>query len=259
MFKKITAKIGKFFTKLSEILMFGIKAFRYLPYNARHPKETLKHIWHIGVKSIPVTSLTGFFTGMILGLQIGNALEYIMSGTAQFVGGALGIAIIRELGPVLTSLIVVSRVCSSVTAELGTMRVTEQIDALSTLSVDPVRYLVSSRLLAGIISLPVLTFIASLVSLFGGWISAYGAHKVTSYTYWEWVQIPLKAKYVVESMTKSIVVGATLMLIATYQGFNAKGGADGVGKATIRSVVASSFMVILLDYILGMLFIIFKF
>ncbi len=259
MFNNLKAKMNNFFIKLSKLLMFGIEALRNLPYNIKHPKETLKHIWHIGIRSIPVVGLTGFFTGMILGLQIGNALEYIMSGTAQFVGGALGIAIIRELGPVLTSLIVVSRVCSSVTAELGTMRVTEQIDALKTLSVDPIRFLVSSRLLAGIVAMPVLTFISSLISMFGGWLSAFGAHKVTSYTYWEWVQIPLKASYVWESMTKSVVIGATLMLIATYQGFNAQGGADGVGKATIRSVVSSSFMVILLDYFLGMLFIIFKF
>ncbi len=251
-------KAKGFFTILSKFILFAGQAFKHIPYNIRHPKEMLKHIWTIGVQSIPIVGLTGLFTGMILGLQVGQALDYVIAGTSQFVGGALGVAVIRELGPVLTSLIVVSRVCSSITAQIGTMRVTEQIDALSTLSVNPMRYLVSSRLLAGIISLPVLCYISSIISISGGWIMNVIAHGTTSYTYWYWVRFPLRMVYVVEAGVKMIVIGTALMLISTFFGFNTKGGADGVGKATITSVVTSSFMVILLDYMLGIMFIIFK-
>ncbi len=245
----------KFFVTLGTFMVFMGDTFRHFPENIRHPGETLKHVWDIGVKSVPIVFMTGFFVGMILGLQLGESLEHFIVGTAQFVGGALSLSIFRELGPVLTSLIVVSRVCSSVTAQLGTMRVTEQIDALSTMSKDPMGYLVAPRVLAGMISLPVLGYISIFVSMVGGWLMMTLVNGVNSSTYWEWAQIPLDVINVVEGGVKLLIMGAMILLIATYYGFNTKGGADGVGKATISSVVTSSFMVILVDYIIGSIFI----
>lgn len=250
------AKIRTFFITLGEFMIFAGRTFRHFPDNIRHPQEFIKHIWSIGVKSIPIVVMTGLFTGMILALQLGISIDTFINGASQFVGGALSLAMFRELGPVLTSLIVVSRVCSSVTAQLGTMRVTEQIDALSTMSKDPMGYLVAPRVLAGIISLPILGSMSILVSMLGGWVMQTSVQGINSETFWEWAQIPLQIKSVIEPVTKLMVMGATMLLIATYYGFNTRGGADGVGKATISSVVSSSFMVIFLDYILGAIFLI---
>lgn len=250
-------KISIFFTELAQIVHFAIDAVKQFPYNIRHPKETMSNIWEIGVRSVPVVAMTGLFTGMILGLQLGSAVESFISGSAIFVGAALSVSVILELGPVLSSLIVVSRVCSSVTAQLGTMRVTEQIDALKTMSVDPIQYLVSPKVLAGMISLPILGYICSLLSIIGGWIMLTLVHHVDSTTFWEYSRVTLSAVYVWQALAKTMLIGATILVVSTFYGFNTRGGADGVGKATIKSVVISSFMVILLDYLLGSLFVLF--
>lgn len=239
---------------LGQFMIFMADTFKHFPENIRRPHEFIKHIWDIGVKSIPIVGLTGLFTGMILALQLGLALDTFINGASQFIGGALSLAGFRELGPVLTSLIVVSRVCSSVTAQIGTMRVTEQIDALATMSKDPMSYLVAPRVLAGIVSLPVLGAINILIYLLGGWFMMTYVIGINSETFWEWAQIPLVLKSVVEPVVKLAIMGATMLLIATYYGFNTRGGADGVGKATNSSVVTSSFMVIFLDFIIGTIF-----
>lgn len=248
-------KLKNLFIELGLFFHFTVDAFKYFIYNLKNPREMIKNIWDIGVKSISVVGLTGLFTGMILGLQLGDAMESIISGTAQYVGAGLSIAIIRELGPVLTSLIVVSRVCSSVTAKLGTMRVTEQIDALKTLSVNPMQYLVTPRVMAGMVALPILGSISSFLAIMGGFVMLTLVHKVGGSAFWEWAQLTLRTGYVFEALIKLVIFGGTLLLISTFYGFNTKGGAEGVGNATIKSVVVSSFMVILLDYLLGSIFI----
>ena len=252
------AKISSIIHELGQFAVFSKEALIHIPYNIRHPGEFLANILQLGVKTVPVILLTGFFSGMILGLELSSALEAVIAGTSQFIGGALSLALLKEMGPVLTSLIVVSRVCSSVTAHLGTMKVTEQIDALKTFAVNPIRYLVSPRVLAGIVSLPILGLMSILASFLGGMLMVTGVFGTNINEFWEIAQYPLKIKYVITSIVKMSIIGGVILLISTYDGFHTKGGAAGVGDATIKSVVTSSFMVILLDYLIGTLFIVFN-
>lgn len=249
-------KIKEFFQELGQFSVFFIDTYRYFFRNFAKPYQILLNIISIGVQSVPVVTITGFFMGMILGMQLGDAMETTIAGTAQYISGALSVALVKELGPVFTSLIVVSRVCSSVTAQIGTMKVTEQIDALKTFAVNPMSYLVTPRVIAGMISLPILGYISILASMVGSWLMITSIHDIPTWTYIEVAQIPLKIKYITESIIKMIIIGGVLLTVSTYCGFNTKNGAAGVGEATIRSVVLSSFLVILLDYVLGAIFII---
>lgn len=249
-------KINSFFHELGQFGVFFLETIKYVPRNLKRPREIFNNVYTIGVQSIPVVIITGFFLGMIMGLQLGDAMEGVIAGTAQYISGALSLAMVKELGPVFTSLIVVSRVCSSVTAHLGTMKVTEQIDALKTFAVNPVGYLSTPRVLAGIIALPLLGYMSIMASMFGSWLMITSLHDIPTVTFLEVAQIPLKMKFVFESVFKMMVIGGFILQVSTYCGFEAKNGAAGVGEATIRSVVISSFMVILLDYILGALFLI---
>lgn len=249
-------KLQSLLHELGQFGVFFLETFRYVPRNLARPGEIFRNIFSIGVQSVPVVMITGFFIGMILGLQLGDAMESVIAGTAQYISGGLSLAMIKEIGPVFTALIVVSRVCSSVTAQLGTMKVTEQIDALKTFAVNPVGYLVTPRVIAGIIAMPILGYISIAASLFGSWLMISTLHDVPTIIFIEVAQIPLRVRFVVESVVKMMVIGGFVLQVGTYCGFEAKNGAAGVGEATIRSVVISSFMVILLDYILGALFLI---
>lgn len=253
----IFKKIQFFFHDLGNFTLFAIEAIRYIPANIRKPHEVIRNIYSIGVKSVPVVAITGFFIGMILGLQLGDALEKVIAGTAIYASGGLSVSFIKEIGPVFTSLIVVSRVCSSVTAHLGTMKVTEQIDALKTFAVNPIGHLATPRVIAGMISMPILGFISVLIAMVGAWLMVTSVLDIPTSAFLEIAQYPLKARYVYESVIKMVVIGGFMLLVSTYCGFEAKDGAAGVGEATIRSVVISSFLVILLDYILGAAFMIF--
>ncbi len=250
-------KLRAFFLDLGKFTLFSLEAIRYIPRNIVKPSETIRNIIMIGVQSVPVVLITGLFMGLIMGLQLGDAMESTIAGTAQYISGALSVSMLKEIGPVFTSLIVVSRVCSSVTAQIGTMKVTEQIDALKTFAVNPIGFLVSPRLLAGIISLPILGFLSILFSMIGAWLMITTIYDIPTPVFLEVAQIPLKLKYIFESFSKMMVIGGFMLLVSTYCGFETKGGAAGVGEATIRSVVVSSFLVILLDYILGTIFIMF--
>ncbi|NPV38862.1 MAG: ABC transporter permease [Brevinematales bacterium] len=249
-------KVILFFHEIGEFFLFLLAVVKRFWRGMQQWQELLRQVYMVGFESIPVVILTGLFSGLIMGLSLGNALESIIMGTAQYLSGGLSVALVKELGPVLTALIVVSRVCSSVTAHLGTMRVTEQIDALETMGVDPIEYLVVPRVLAGMISLPVLGLISIVFSLVGGWMMISGVHGVQTAVYIEWAQIPLKISYIFESLFKMLFIGGFILLVSTFEGFRAGGGAAGVGNATIRSVVTSSVMVIFLDYVLGTLFMI---
>lgn len=249
-------RILSFFHDIGEFFLFALEVIRKFRFGIHQWQELIKQVYIIGFESIPVVILTGLFSGLIMGLSLGSALESIIMGTAQYLSGGLSVALVKELGPVLTALIVVSRVCSSVTAHLGTMRVTEQIDALETMGVDPVEYLVVPRVVAGMISLPVLGLISIVFSLIGGWMMISGVHGVQTAVYIEWAQIPLKINHILESVFKMIFIGGFVLTVSTHEGFRASGGAAGVGNATIRSVVTSSVMVIFLDYVLGTIFMI---
>ncbi|MGC8765155.1 MAG: MlaE family ABC transporter permease [Brevinematia bacterium] len=247
--REILREVGNFFVFFLETLFHFVSNFK-------RPVYIFENIYIIGVKSIPVVLSTGFFLGLILGLQLGDALESIITGTSQYISGALSVSLVKELGPVFTSLIVVSRVCSSVTAHIGTMKVTEQIDALKTFGINPVGFLATPRVIAGMISLPILGFISIMASMFGAWLMLGVWGEIPAIVFIEVAQIPLRVRYIFESLIKMVIIGGFILEISTFYGFEAKNGAAGVGEATIKSVVISSFMVILLDYVMGAIFVI---
>ncbi|WP_431285944.1 MlaE family ABC transporter permease [Humitalea sp. 24SJ18S-53] len=202
--------------------------------------------------SLPVVALTAVFTGMVLALQ-----SY--TGFARFnaegaVATVVVLSITRELGPVLAGLMVAGRIGASFAAEIGTMRVTDQIDALTTLSTDPMKYLVAPRLIAATIALPLLVMVADVLGVMGGWIIATAKLGFGSGAYLVSTLDALKTMDVVSGLVKAAVFGFVVALMGCWHGYQSKGGAQGVGQATTAAVVSSSILILALDYVLTELF-----
>jgi phospholipid/cholesterol/gamma-HCH transport system permease protein len=212
-------------------------------------KHTLKQMLEIGVHSLPVVLITAVFTGMVLALQSYTGFKRF--GAEGLVGTVVALSMTRELGPVLTALIVTGRAGAAMAAELGTMRVTEQIDALETLATNPVKYLVVPRFLSGVIMLPFLTVISDIIGIIGGYfvtVALLGAN-VTTYMRMTWDYLEFQDIY--SGLIKACVFGASLSLICCYKGFYTSGGAAGVGKATTGAVVISFMTILISDYFLS--------
>jgi phospholipid/cholesterol/gamma-HCH transport system permease protein len=215
----------------------------------------LEQLYQLGVRSLTITNLTLLFTGMVLALQ--TAYSLAAYGGKGFVGDIVALSVVRELGPVLTALVVAGRVGAGITAEIGTMAVTEQIDALRALAADPVRKLVVPRVGALLIGLPALTILADTVALFGGLVMAVQEIGQPRLYYMSHVIDALSVRDVVSGVGKTVFFAFFISVIACYNGMNARGGADGVGKATTNTVVASSISVIVSDFFLTKIFMLF--
>ncbi len=202
----------------------------------------------IGVKSLTVVLLTAFFTGAVLALQSGLTLDQF--GARPVVGRLVSASMIKNLGPVLTGLMLCGRVGSGIAAELGSMVVTDQVNALRALGTDPIRKLVVPRMLAGIVMAPVLTVIADFVGIVGGWIVARFQLQVASGLYWSSVLRALYMQDIWMGLSKPFVLGFVIVSIACHVGLRTSGGTQGVGKATTKSVVAGSVGVIAMDFFL---------
>ena len=216
----------------------------------------------IGVASLGIVALTGLFTGMVLALQ--SAVEMKQFGATIYIGRLVGASTVRELGPVLTALMVTGRAGSGMAAQLGSMRITEQIDALSTLGVDPVRKLVTPRFLAALIMLPVLTVIMDVIAIGGGLLIAVVKLDLTATMYLRSVYQSLAQtgfifRYipidVFGGLVKPLVFGGIMALTSCYYGLNTRGGTEGVGRATTQAVVSSSILILASDYFLTQLLI----
>jgi phospholipid/cholesterol/gamma-HCH transport system permease protein len=212
-------------------------------------KNTIKQMYEVGVKSIPVVLVTGLFTGMVLALQSYTGFKRF--GAEALVGSVVGLSMTREMGPVLTGLIVAGRAGAAMAAELGTMRVTEQIDALETLATNPVRYLIVPRFLAGLMMLPALTVIADIVGIFGGYAITVGMFGASSSQYWNRTWDFLEVDDIFNGLIKACFFGAAIALLSCYRGFYSDGGAEGVGKATTGAVVLSFMTILISDYYLS--------
>ncbi len=217
-----------------------------------YPRQLFVQMMRIGYFSLPVVGLTAFFTGGVLALQI-----YI--GSSRFnaenlVSSIVALGITRELGPVLAGLMVAGRVAAAIAAELGTMRVTEQIDALSTLSTNPYRYLVAPRLIAALITLPLLVGIADTIGIMGGYIVGTGSLGFNGAAYLKNTVDFLQFDDVFSGLVKSAVFGFIIALMGCYHGFHSRGGAQGVGKATTNAVVSASILILISNYIVTELF-----
>lgn len=207
----------------------------------------------IGYYSLPVVGLTALFTGMVLALQSYSGFSRFDADSA--IPTVVVLSITRELGPVMAGLMVAGRIGAAIAAELGTMRVTEQIDALSTLSTNPHKYLIVPRMIAGTLMLPILVLISDIIGVFGGFVvSVYGLNfNAANYLHQTWQY--LEFSDVTSGLWKAAVFGYIIVMMGTYNGFNSKGGAQGVGTATTNAVVSSCILILISNYILtGILF-----
>jgi phospholipid/cholesterol/gamma-HCH transport system permease protein len=214
-------------------------------------RDTVEQFEEIGLRSLPVVVLTGFFTGAVLALQTGVTLDQF--GARPFVGRLVGASMIKELGPVLTGLMLAGRVGSGIAAELGSMAVTNQINALRALGTDPVRKLVVPRVIAGICMAPVLTVIADTVGMMGGWLVAVFQLRIGSNVYWTSVLEGLYVEDAWMGLLKPLILGYCIVTIGCYVGLTTKGGTQGVGRATTNAVVAASVSVIAVDFFVSRL------
>jgi phospholipid/cholesterol/gamma-HCH transport system permease protein len=209
----------------------------------------LGRVNYIGFRSLLIILLTGAFTGMVLGLQIFITLSRF--GSEAFLGPAVALTLIRELGPVLSALMVTGRAGSALTAELGIMRITEQIDALTVMALNPTRYLVVPALAAGIISFPLMTAIFDVVGIFGGYLVSVKLFGLSPGTYFGEMQTFVDWSDLMVGFWKSLSFGILVPWVCTYKGFHCGHGAEGVARATTQAVVLSSVLILVWDYVLG--------
>jgi phospholipid/cholesterol/gamma-HCH transport system permease protein len=211
-------------------------------------RELLRQCSVVGVQSIPVVGITGMFTGMVLAYQ--SAIAFGRFGAEELIGTVVSLSMVRELGPVLTGVMVAGRVGSAMAAELGTMRITQQIDALVTLAVNPLRFLVAPRILAAAVMLPALVLFASALGIVGGGLVAIFALGANPNVYEARTLQFLDAADLHVGLVKAAVFGAMLAVTSCHYGYRVQGGAREVGRAVTRSVVASLVMILMFDYLI---------
>lgn len=224
----------------------------WIPMPPLRKKQIVEQMSKIGVDSLPIVSLISLFTGMVLALQ--SAYQMQKMSAEMYIASLVALAMTREMGPVLTALIVAGRIGASITAELGTMKVTEQIDALQTLATNPVKYLVVPRFLALVIMIPVLTLYADVIGGLGGYLIGVYKLNISHAMYMKMSWKALKYKDVYTGLIKSLFFAVIICIIACFEGMKAEGGAEGVGKATTSSVVTSFILIIASDCFFTALF-----
>lgn len=220
-------------------------------------KSTVIQMVEVGWRSMPIVALTSFFTGMVLALQVGTATANFFN-EPTYVGTVTGFSLVTELGPVLTAIVVTGRVGAAITAELGTMKVTEQLDALYTLGTSPVKFLAVSRFVACFFMLPMLTVIANIIGVYGGMVLTTTSWDVPSNVYWSQCLDFMTVRTFIHGFIKSFFFALIIVVVACHKGFNTKNGAKGVGKATMSSVMSSMVLILILDYFLTSLLVAIK-
>jgi phospholipid/cholesterol/gamma-HCH transport system permease protein len=213
-------------------------------------RAVVEQIVAMGVDSIPVTTLTALFTGMVLALQTGVSFRRVFNEPI-YVGTVVGLSLTKELGPVLTAVVIAGRVGAAMAAELGTMKVTEQIDALYTLGTNPVKYLSVPRFIACLFSVPLLTLMAIFVGIIGGLIIAMYRLSIPMTVYMNEIKEEIGWKECTHGIIKSFFFAAIIVVTSCYKGFTCEGGAEGVGKATTNAVVISMVLILVMDYFLS--------
>lgn len=237
---------------VSELGDFAILLARILgtlPKLHRAVGQTLVQMMEMGIRSMPLVVVTSFFTGSVAAIQA--AYQFQDWIPLRYVGSVVGKSVIIELGPVLTGLVVGGRVGASIAAELGTMKVTEQIDALEAIGIDSIRYLVLPRFVAGTIMIPVVVVFADFLAITGGLIAAVGSIGMTSAAFLGGLRLFFEMTDVWAGLIKSVVFGMIIALMGCYYGLRTEGGAEGVGRATTKAVVSSCLLILISDYILA--------
>ena len=234
--------------RFGAVVLFLIRILvQCVPALAR-PRLIILQIYNTGARSIIIIMLSGLFVGMVLGLQGFKLLQQF--GSEEALGTAAALGLLRELGPVITALLFAGRAGTALTSEIGLMRATDQLTAMEVMAVDPLRYVAAPRFLGGVIAMPLLAAIFSLIGLFGAQLVGVQELGVDRGSFWSQLQGSVDLRDVWQGVIKSLVFGVTCSLIAVHEGYNAEPTAAGVGLATTRTVVASSVLILLLDYIL---------
>jgi len=253
--QRLSAAAKRQVLSLQDAFILSGKAIRFIFARPFYREDVLQQMDAIGVQSLGIVILTGFFTGMVLALQ--SAVQMQRFGATTYVGSLVSASMIRELGPVLAGLMVAGRVGSGIAAQIGSMRVTEQIDALNVMGTDPIKKLVTPRLIAALLMLPTLTVINDLAGILGGNVIAHVYVQLPSSLYWGtvWDQISaggfmlgLIPNDFVQGLFKPFLFGGIISLTACHFGLTTTGGTEGVGVSTTRTVVTASILILVVDY-----------
>jgi phospholipid/cholesterol/gamma-HCH transport system permease protein len=238
---------------VQEYSLLSVRSITNLFRHPRYISDAVQQADLIGVGSLPIVVLTGLFTGIVLALNTSKTLERF--GSLSLTGQLVSFSMVRELGPVLTSLMVAGRNASGMASELGSMKVTEQIDAMRALGTDPYKKLVTPRVFSTVFMMFFLTIISDLVGLAGGWLISFAMLGLDTYQYWNSAYQILTYNDLITGLIKPLVFGFIIATIGCYYGMNTKGGTQGVGRATTQAVVASSVLILAVDAVLTQLFI----
>ena len=244
--RRLLARLMESVKAVQDYTLLSAAGLRALVTAPRYPSEILAQMDSLGVGSLSIVVLTGMFTGMVLALQSSATLDVF--GARPYVGRLVCVSMVRELGPVLTALMVTGRVGSGMAAELGSMVVTQQIDALRVLGTDPVRRLVAPRLGAALLMIPILTVISNALGIFGAGLISVFSLKLSWAYYWRTVGNALGFNDIVMGLSKPVVFGFILASVGCYMGLTTRGGTQGVGVSTTRSVVVGSVLILVADF-----------
>ncbi|WP_120496324.1 ABC transporter permease [Kiloniella sp. EL199] len=242
----------RFLEIIGRLSVFASTAISHCFRSPFYPKLILKQMIEVGYYSLPVVGLTAIFTGMVLALQSYTGFARFSAESA--IPNVVIVSITRELGPVLAGLMVAGRVGAAMAAEIGTMRVTEQIDALYTLATNPFKYLIAPRVIAGVLTLPLLVLVADTIGVFGGYLVSVHKLGFNPATYIKNTLDFMENLDVISGLVKAAVFGFLITLMGCYHGFHSKGGAQGVGAATTNAVVSASILILVFNYIITELF-----
>ena len=237
-------------SQIGDCGLFLLRMIAAIPRSMRHYRETIRQLWFVGAMSLIIIMVCGLFVGMVLGLQLYHVLA-IFGGTSA-TGSVVALAIYRELGPVVTALLFAGRAGTSITAEIGLMRATDQIAAMEMMAVDPIAYVAAPRFLAGLIAMPLLCCVFCAMGIFGGHLVGVNWLGIDNGTFWSnmTANVDVWGDIINGVMWKSVAFGAVISLIAVFQGYTTSPTSEGVAYATTRTVVASSIAILALDFVL---------
>ncbi|MCE5305879.1 MAG: ABC transporter permease [Chloroherpetonaceae bacterium] len=242
-----------FIRQIGEFALLAIQVIQYFPHIYQNRRNIFKQMEVVGNKSLPLVLLIGIFTGIITALEATNLFDKfnLLSIAKPFIGSSIATSIFTELSPVLTALVIAGRIGASVAAEVGTMKVTEQLDALEMMSIDKNRYLAMPRVMATIVMMPILVIFSYIVGLIGAYFLTALKFDFSLYLFFESVQRFFAVKEILLGLLKSAVFGGATSLIGIYVGYKTVGGAEGVGNSTVRAFTLSAASILFIDAIFG--------
>jgi len=248
-------KLLLFSQKVGEVIWLAGESLCWIRVAPRNRDKILRQIVVMGVSTLPIATVMSFFVGLVTALATAEHLKRF--GVEEWIGAVVGIAMAEQFGPVLTAFLVAGQVGSATTAEIGTMSVSEEVDALRCLAINPVRFLVMPRMIAGVISMVLLVVYADIVGMFGGQLIAVSPWcDVTSHNYWQMLFQEVTLRHLGFGILKAACFGFLIAIISCYFGLNAKGGASGVGQATTKTVVACILSILICNFFVTRIFIV---